>query len=115
MLLNGELDLYNAPRLEKIFNALVQKDKLSFIIDFENVKYIDSSGIGVLLKINGIAKGRDLDFILSSINGEVHNVLKLTNLIQFFPIVENYQSGVKKLLKNTRFSNGEAASDRTEN
>ncbi|MDC7227560.1 MAG: STAS domain-containing protein [Spirochaetales bacterium] len=111
MVLEGELDLYNAPELEKVFQTLVNQGIRVFILDFEKVSYIDSSGVGILLKLNGIANGRDFDFILSAVDGEVLNVLKLTNLIQFFPMEPDYTNAVKKLLKESPPKSGVSIND----
>ena len=105
MMLEGELDLYNAPRLEKLFISLSSKGVRSFLIDFSSVSYIDSSGVGTLLKLNSIARSGSLDLVLCSIEGEVMNVLKLTNLIQFFPSAENYREGIRKLLRESQHIN----------
>jgi anti-sigma B factor antagonist len=112
LMLKGELDLYNATDLERMFLTLVNKGIDSFILDFEDIVYIDSSGVGILLKLNRIAKGKDLNFMLSGVNGEVLNVLTLSNLIKFFPVTDTYQKAVKKLLKQTDALSGEARIDK---
>lgn len=98
LLLEGELDLYNATNVEKAFNIIIKKGATSVIVDFSNTSYIDSSGVGLLLKLNSLAKAQQLDFLLSGVNGEVLNVLKLTNLIKFFPQVDSYREGIKSLM-----------------
>ena len=98
MFLDGELDLYNAPELEKTFMSLINKKAKYYVLDFEKVTYIDSSGVGVLLKLNGVAKSMQLKFVLSGVEGEVLNVLKLTNLIQFFPLADDYREGIKNIM-----------------
>lgn len=100
IILEGELDLYNAPDLERAFTALMNKGVSSFILDFEKVNYIDSSGVGILLKLRNLSDGNNLRFLLSSIEGEVSNVLKLTNLFRLFISVPDYRSGVKVIERN---------------
>ena len=99
LMMFGELDLYNAPRLEKAFLALKEKGINYFVIDFEKISYIDSSGVGTLLKLKNISENSGLVFLLSSIKGEVLNVLELTNLLQFFSVTENYKTGIRKILE----------------
>lgn len=97
-LLNGELDLYNASKVEKYFHSVCSRDITALILDFEDVSYIDSSGLGSLLKLKSLSSEKKLNFCLSSVTGEVLNVLKLTNLTRFFSISENYQQGIKNFL-----------------
>lgn len=111
IMLEGELDLYNAPKLENVFNSLVSKNIASFVVDFNDVDYIDSSGVGILLKIHSITKSKNLSFLLSSVSGEVLNVFTLTNLVKFFSISEDYQQGIKRLLKKTVTQNGAVIND----
>ena len=98
LLLEGELDLYNAPNLEKVFMSLKNRGVESYVLDFERISYIDSSGVGILLKLNGIANGGQLNFVLSGVDGEVLNVLELTNLIRFFPVEPDFRSAIKRLV-----------------
>ena len=111
ILLEGELDLYNAPELEKVFQNLIKKGVKSFVLDLGNINYIDSSGVGMLLKLNSITKEENLDFVMSTVEGEVLNVLNLTNLIKFFPIEPGYREALKKLLNKTSTANGVAIND----
>jgi anti-sigma B factor antagonist len=101
IILSGELDLYNAPKLERAFSSLKAKGAEFLIIDFDEVDYIDSSGVGILIKLKSLSASGKIVFMLSGIKGEVLNVLKLTNLIKFFPISPTLQSGIKKLLGDT--------------
>ena len=107
----GELDLYNAPELERIFNNMITKGFKAFVLDLGNVNYIDSSGVGLLLKLKSTAEKKKIDYLMSTIEGEVLNVLRLTNLIQFFPIEADFQKAVKKLLKSISLVNGAKIND----
>ncbi len=98
LFLSGELDLYNATSLEKLFTNLIKKEVKNIILDFENINYIDSSGIGVLLKLKSLSSESSVLFSLSNVTGEVLNVLKLTNLIQFFEIADNYETAIRKAI-----------------
>ncbi|MDC7125527.1 MAG: STAS domain-containing protein [Spirochaetales bacterium] len=104
--IEGELDLYNAPKLETAFTTLVDKGVDSLILDLGRISYIDSSGIGLLLKLNSKAKKEQLGFVLSGVGGEVLHVLQLTNLIDFFPRAKTYREGLESLLNHKKAANG---------
>jgi len=105
IILEGELDLYNAPRLEACFRTVHSRGAAALILDFENVTYIDSSGIGILLKLKNMSSENSLKFTISGVDGEVLNVLKLTNLLPFFSLAENYRQGIRMHVQGAE-SNG---------
>lgn len=99
-MLKGEFDLYNAPELEKVFQKLCAKSMRAFVFDFTDVAYIDSSGIGTLLKLSGIARSKDMPFMLCGVNGDVLSVLTLTNLADYFPMTDSYKGAILSLLRH---------------
>ena len=45
---NGEMDLYNSYKLKELVMKMLEKKVQKFVINMENVEYIDSSGIGAI-------------------------------------------------------------------
>lgn len=67
------------------FQAKVRADKShTLILDFSNVPYIDSAGIGALVGayVTHQKDGRKL--FLVGVNDRLHNALKVTHVEQFF-------------------------------
>lgn len=95
--LNGELDLYNSFKLKEAFNIMIKKDIKKYIIDFKGLKYIDSSGIGALIRINSLTSQPDMSLKMVNMQGQVKEMIKLTKLHEYFPIVENLEKAVKEL------------------
>lgn len=48
MNLDGEVDVYTYPQLNESINRLINDNKHNIVINLESVKYIDSTGLGVL-------------------------------------------------------------------
>jgi len=48
MELDGEVDVYTYPQLNESINKVINDNKHHIIINLEKVKYIDSTGLGVL-------------------------------------------------------------------
>ena len=48
--LSGEIDLYNSPQLRTNLNSAITGGEKKIVIDFEKVKYIDSSGLATLIE-----------------------------------------------------------------
>jgi anti-sigma B factor antagonist len=83
----GEVDLYNAPKVRDTINELMDKDKINIIIDLDEVDYIDSSGIGVLISSATDIKDLGGTLKLKCNSPNVKRVFELTRLVDFFDIV----------------------------
>lgn len=46
--LDGEVDVYTYPQLNEAINKVINDNKHHIVINLEKVKYIDSTGLGVL-------------------------------------------------------------------
>jgi len=46
---HGEIDVYTSPRVKETINELIEKENYNLIINLEEVRYIDSTGLGVLI------------------------------------------------------------------
>ena len=47
----GEMDLYNAFKLKDVVRKMIEKKIRQYVINLDQVPYIDSSGIGALLQV----------------------------------------------------------------
>lgn len=98
--LTGEIDLYNYFKLKEVILKMIDKGIKNYIINFENVTYLDSSGIGAIIFINTKLKSLGHNLFLVNINGSVKRVIELTNLIGFLPIKETIQEAIDLFEKN---------------
>ncbi len=87
--IEGEVDLYNAPELREILKGFMDKDKLDILIDLNKVDYIDSSGIGVLISLATDLKDMHGSLVLKSPSPNVLRVFELTQLVNFFTIIDD--------------------------
>ncbi len=88
---NGEMDLYNSYKLKELVMKMLEKKVARFIINLENVDYIDSSGIGALIFICSTIKKMNLKLIITNIHGSVKKVIDLTKLMGYFPITNSIE------------------------
>ena len=67
------------------FQALVRADtSRSLIIDFTNIPYIDSAGIGALVGAYVTRQHSGRTLALVGVSERIHNALKVTHVEQFF-------------------------------
>ena len=48
ILVQGEIDVYTCPQLRSTLADIVEKGNDSFILNLENIHYIDSTGLGTI-------------------------------------------------------------------
>ena len=93
----GEMDLYNSYKLKELLMKMIEKKIEKFIINLEEVEYIDSSGIGALIYITSTIKKMNLRLAISNVHGSVKKVIELTKLTNFFPIYASIEEALKTL------------------
>ncbi len=94
---NGEMDLYNSYKLKELVMKMLEKKVERFIINLENVDYIDSSGIGALIYICSTIKKMSFRLIITNIHGSVKKVIELTKLMGYFPITNSIEEAILQM------------------
>lgn len=82
--LSGSLDIYTATDLKTLFEGLITKTDNKVIINLEKLSYIDSSGIGMLIKLMNFVKERDGQFLLTNMKPPMAKVFKVAGLTSYF-------------------------------
>ena len=87
--LSGELDEYTAEyvrmSLDTVLGDLSVTGSAKLILDFENVTFMDSTGIGVLLgRYNKYAK-HNIVIEIKNATGHIDRILKMTGIYEIMP------------------------------
>lgn len=90
----GEIDVYTAPELRKNLSDFVEVGPSNLIINLEGVRYIDSSGLSVLLEMHKRAVARKGCLSIISTHSQT---LKLFNLTGLIKILKVYKSEAEAL------------------
>ncbi|MDP1808623.1 MAG: STAS domain-containing protein [Actinomycetota bacterium] len=95
--LNGEVDVYTAPKLKSRLVDLVDQGKFKIIVDLEEVDFMDSSGLGVL--VGGLKRVRSHDGAIALIctQENILKIFRITGLVKVFPIFENQDQAVQSV------------------
>lgn len=82
----GEIDVYTAPRLRDCITELVADGVYQLVIDLEGVEFLDSTGLGVL--VGGLKKTRAHDGSLQLIctQERLLKIFRITGLAKVFVI-----------------------------
>ncbi len=84
--LYGEVDIYNADSLKSGLNSLIEEKKLDIVLDCSNLKYIDSTGLGVLVSALKKVREADKHIRITNLKPYIAKIFTLTGLDKIFEI-----------------------------
>ncbi|MFP4498845.1 MAG: STAS domain-containing protein [Vulcanimicrobiota bacterium] len=94
---NGEIDVYTSPKVKETISELIEKENYKLIINLEGVRYIDSTGLGVL--IGALKKVREHDGGINLVcnNPQIKKIFNITGLVKIFGIYKDEEEALKGL------------------
>ncbi|MCK5279132.1 MAG: STAS domain-containing protein [Cyclobacteriaceae bacterium] len=99
--LSGDLIGENhGPELISIINDTINDDIVFCAIDIQDVRYINSSGIGVLITILTKFRNKGGEVVLIKPSDSVEKLLVITKLNSIFTIVTNLDQAFRELVKS---------------
>lgn len=95
--LTGEIDVYTSPKIKEGITELIEKGVYNLIISLEGVRYIDSTGLGVL--IGALKKVREHNGTIGIVcnNPQIKKIFSITGLVKIFGIYRDEQEALKSL------------------
>ena len=82
--LSGELDLAGVTRFDEALRA-ARAAGGALTIDLSNLEFIDSSGLGVLVRFNNTATTEGFEYVVVAGPATVHRAFVLSGLDQMLP------------------------------
>ncbi len=82
----GEIDVYTAPRLREQLIQLVDDGVRHVVVDMEQVEFLDSTGLGVL--VGGLKRAKTVDgsLVLVCDQPRILKIFRITGLERVFDI-----------------------------
>ena len=78
----GEIDIYTAPRLRELLIDLVSKGSYQLVVNLDEVGFLDSTGLGVLVGGLRRVRARDGSLDLVCTQQRILKILKITGLTE---------------------------------
>jgi anti-anti-sigma factor len=82
----GRIDGGNAREFENALSAAIRDDDRSLILDLEDLSYISSAGLRVILLIAKTLRKRDAEFVLCSLSDPIREVFKISGFDKIIPV-----------------------------
>ncbi len=82
--IQGEIDIHTSTELKEELNRLLNEKLINININCEELHYIDSTGLGVLIGILKKLSKDDRNIIISNPQPNISKLLKITGLDKVF-------------------------------
>lgn len=100
--LSGEIDLQHSPKLRQVLQAKVSLRTPALLLDFTEVKYIDSSGLATLVEYYKNSRPYSGKLALAGLSARVRSVFDLVRLSDIFGIYPSVVAAEEALLAEAR-------------
>ncbi len=94
--LKGYLDAHTAPVLENTLSNLIDYKKYSIVVNFKELAYISSAGLGVFMAFIEKIRENSGDIKLSSMSDKVFNIFDLLGFPLLYEIFKSEEEAVTK-------------------
>jgi len=95
--MDGDFDLYASHTVKLEIVNLIEKGNHTILINMEKVKYIDSTGIGTLIKIMLLLKPLNGTVKLYNVRETPKRVLKLTMVDKMLEVYETEELAIDSI------------------
>ena len=94
VIVEGEIDIYTAPRLRELLIDLASKNTCQLIVNLDKVGFLDSTGLGVL--VGGVNRVRPHDGWLDLVctQERILKIFKITGLTKVFGIYQTVDQAI---------------------
>ncbi|MBX3008692.1 MAG: STAS domain-containing protein [Melioribacteraceae bacterium] len=97
--LKGYLDAHTAPDLENVFNSLINKKQFQVVVNFNELKYISSAGLGVFMAYVETMRENSGDIKFSNMKDNVFNIFDLLGFPMLYEFYKDETDAVQKFIK----------------
>jgi anti-sigma B factor antagonist len=97
--LEGDFDLYSSHKVKGDIEKLIEKGNHTLLFNMDKVQYLDSTGIGALIRILLLLKSKNGAIRLYNVHETPMKVLKLTMLAQMLGVYDTEEAALASIKK----------------
>lgn len=98
--IKGYLDAHTAPDLETEFQKLVDAKKYNIIVNFQDLSYISSAGLGVFMGFIEDIRKNSGDIKLTDMKPKIYRVFDLLGFPTLYDILDEEATALEKFGKS---------------
>ncbi|HTB70862.1 MAG TPA: STAS domain-containing protein [Solirubrobacteraceae bacterium] len=85
--LEGELDLASSPILERALEGAEIAETPLLVLDLDDLRFVDSTGLRIILLAHERARGRGQEFAITPGSSQVQRLLSITNVAEHMRVI----------------------------
>lgn len=97
----GYLDAHTAPRLEETFQGLIDSGDYRIVVNFRDLNYISSAGLGVFMAFIEEVRSNKGDIKMAGMSPKVFNVFDLLGFPMLYEIFDEENQAVGRFTEGT--------------
>ena len=102
--IKGEIDNSVTKNFREVIDTNILKNNIKYlIIDFEEVKFVDSSGIGFIIGRYNLMKREKGFIVLSNINYYCEKIFKISGILRLINSYSSLEEAKKEVLYNESY------------
>lgn len=96
--MRGDLvDRNQAAGMIASFDELIAEKKLKYVFDLEHLKYMNSTGLNVLINLFTRTRKEGGDVVIANVNKKITELLIITKLTSLFNITNSTEKAIARL------------------
>jgi anti-sigma B factor antagonist len=92
----GDVSIIRLKVLENKFNELISNNRYKIVVDFQDLAYISSAGLGVFMAYIEKVRENQGDIKLTSMTDKVYNIFDLLGFPLLYEIFKTEEEAIKK-------------------
>ena len=92
---SGEIDIATAPSLRERLHGLLADDQRQIVVDLDDVGFLDSTALGVLVGVLKRARSEDGEVRIVCTQPRVRKVFEITRLDSAFDLFDSVDEAVR--------------------
>lgn len=93
----GEFDASSVERTLEQITALLESGVRHLVADFEELRYVNSTGLGVILHFSRVARERGGSFRLCRVTESVYEIIEIIGATALLEIHDTLEEGLESL------------------
>lgn len=92
----GSLDADSIGAFKKVAYNLIDEGSTQLVVDFTNLTFVDSMGLGVLISLLRRARQQDGDVKVAALTEDVKTIFEITRLHRLFEVCADLNTAIKR-------------------
>jgi anti-sigma B factor antagonist len=94
---DGDLDSTNVETTLESIMSLFHEGVVNLVADFRKLRYVNSTGLGILLHISKVAKERGGHFKIAEVNENVYEIIEIIGANTLLDIYDTMDDAIASL------------------